>query len=604
MRTVTVDFETEAIEARPHYPPKPVGVSIKWWGKKPRYFAWGHPTKNNATEGEARAAVREAFRADEVVFHNAKFDLDVAETHMRLRPPVTFHDTLLLLFLHNPHARSLGLKETAEALLGEPPSERDAVRDWLVEAKVIRKGQKHGAFIAKAPGDLVGRYANGDTDRTEKLFRLLKEEVSPMAEAYQRELRLLPILLRNEREGVCVDVRALARDVKRYEKAQQVADAWLRKRLKRPELNFDAPKDLADALDSAGVVTEWTLTAAGQRSTAKKVMTSERFGDKRVFAALGYRQRLETCLAVFLRPWLAMAEASGGRIHTNWNQVRGGEGGTRTGRLSCSPNFQNVPKDWYDKNDGYVHPAWLGMPELPRMRRYVLPDKGQAIGHRDYNQQEPRILAHFEDDKLCAAYQADARTDVHSYVQQQIAELTGLDLSRRATKMLNLGLMYGMGLGRLAEGMGVDVETAKKVKAAQRKAVPGLALLEAEVKQRARSGGFVRTWGGRRYFVEPPVTVNGQLRTFEYKLLNYLIQGSAADCTKEALIRYESLRKDGRFMVTVHDELNISAPRRAVREELLRLRQAMESVEFAVPMLSDAKAGLTWGELKSVKEKR
>ena len=82
-------------------------------------------------------------------------------------------------------------------------------------------------------------------------------------------------------------------------------------------------------------------------------------------------------------------------------------------------------------------------------------------------------------------------------------------------------------------------------------------------------------------------------------MLNYLIQGSAADCTKQALINYDSVRKESRFLVTVHDEINISALKKAAKQELELLRQAMEAVEFSVPMLSDAKMGPTWGQLKA-----
>jgi DNA polymerase I-like protein with 3'-5' exonuclease and polymerase domains len=621
IEVVTVDFETEEIKQRPVYPPKAVGVSIKYRGKKARYFAWGHPTKNNSTKAQAGAALKDAYRSGlPLLFQNGMFDVDVAEEEFKLKPPPwdKYHDTLYLLFLHDPHARSLSLKPAAEKLLGMKPEERNAVNEWLLANGFIKKlDQKNaGAFISKAPGDIVGRYANGDTDRTELLFDFLIDKIleAGMGAAYDRERRLMPILLRNSREGMHVDVRALERDLAMYEKAQEKTDDWLRKRLKAPELNVDSDDEVAEALTASGVVTEWVMTATGKRSTAKKNMTVGMFKDKRVFTALGYRNRLQTCITVFMRPWLEMARSTG-RIFTQWNQVRQSHGdesqsGTRTGRLSCSPNFQNVPKDWYDKNDGFTKELFaalaklLGVPELPLMRKYITADPGGVFGHRDYNQQEPRILAHFENDKLCAQYNDDPRTDVHTYVQEQIKIIANLELARRPVKILNLGLIYGMGLGKLADGMGVDVETAKKVKAAQRKAIPGLAELDREIKFRGRSGQAVKTWGGRLYYVEPPKMIGGELKTFEYKLLNYLIQGSAADCTKEAIIRYDEIRKDGRFLVTVHDECNISAPKKAIKQEMLVLRKAMESVEFDVPMISDAKYGPTWGDLKKLEEKR
>jgi len=91
--------------------------------------------------------------------------------------------------------------------------------------------------------------------------------------------------------------------------------------------------------------------------------------------------------------------------------------------------------------------------------------------------------------------------------------------------------------------------------------------------------------------------------TFEYKLLNYLIQGSAADCTKEAIIRYMRVRKDGMFLSQVYDEINISVPGKALASEIRLLREAAESVEFDVPMLTDVEIGPNWHDLKPYQER-
>ena len=96
-----------------------------------------------------------------------------------------------------------------------------------------------------------------------------------------------------------------------------------------------------------------------------------------------------------------------------------------------------------------------------------------------------------------------------------------------------------------------------------------------------RDGEALRTWGGRLYYCEEPKYIDGKLRTFEYKLLNYLIQGSSADCTKEAMIRFhETKDPETTILLNVHDELLCSTPREIERQELDKLREAMESVEF------------------------
>ena len=608
LRPYVVDFETFQIEDRPKYPPVPVGVSIKAPGQQPRYFAWGHPTGNNCTKEEARQRLEDIWRSGrDLLFHNAKFDLDVAQEHLGLPLPAwhRVHDTLYLLFLKDPHAKSLSLKPSAERLLEMPPDERDEVAEWLVQHGVIRKGQNPGPHIAKCDGKVVGRYANGDVDRTIKLFdRLYPELDGREKQAYDRERRLMPILLANERQGIRFDASRASDDLPIYEGAMRLADDWLRARLYAPDLNLDADADVADALDTAKVVTDWVWTKGGngrppQRSVAKGNLTVDKFHDKEVFRVLNYRNKLQTVLSLNLRPWLAMASSSGGRIYTEWNQVRGDEKGTRTGRLSCS-RFQNIVKDFNDRGDGYEHPTALVLPALPLVRGYLLPDEGHLFGHRDYNQQEFRILAHYEDDLLRKTYVENPQADFHTLIQTVLKNRFKVTYERRAVKTINFGILYGMGVGLLAQRTGLSVEKAGVLRRAVREAVPGVAALEEELKRRGRAGEAVRTWGGRRYYCEPPAWSDKHQReiTFEYKLLNYLIQGSAADCTKEALIAYDAARQYGRLLVTVHDEINITVPKKHAENEMQILKKCMEDVKFDVPMLTDAKTGPSWGALK------
>ena len=623
---ICVDFETTSIEGRPVYPPKPVGVSVID-GKSKKYYAWGHPTGNNSTLAQAQGILQAIWNSDKpLLFHNAKFDLDVAEVHLGLKLPdwKRVHDTMFLVFLADPYALSFGLKESAERLLGMKPKEQEAVRTWLINQKFVKAKQKNwGAHIARAPGHLVGRYAIGDCVRTLKLFKKLHPWVVKrgMEGAYDRERELMPVLLEAERVGICVDVPALTRDIETFESAMLRVEEWLKKKLKVDDLNFDADRAVSDALHRAKAVKVWHTTAkTKKRSTSKKHLTRANFRDDKIFLALGYRNRLKTCLSMFMKPWLATATRvtlkeplvkpiTFGRIYTNYNQVRQSGGlhnvGARTGRLSTNPNFQNLPKWFYDKGDDYEHPKFIrDLPELPLCRRYLLPDAGCVIAHRDYNQQELRILAHFEDDGLLAAYRADPLMDVHTFVQKRIAEISGTTYERRHIKTMNFGMLYGMGIKRLAETLKVTPDQAKAMKQSQRNALPGLRELEYDLRVVAKEDKAIRTWGGREYHCEPPKDIEGVTRTFEYKMLNYLIQGSAADCTKQAIINYSKLKQHGRFILTVHDEINISVPRKHLKSELKLLKEAMETVAFDLPMLTDAKAGKNWASLETVKEKR
>lgn len=645
------DYETESIERRPAYPPRSVGCSLLLPGEKQTtYYCWGHPTellptKNVVWEPRERFAerVRDLRRSGvRVVYQNGKFDTDVEDTEFPGLPARSWDkvdDTLYLIFLHDPHAVSFSLKPSAQRILGLKPEEQDRLHDWLVTHKyVTRKEKDWGAYISKAPASVVGPYANGDVLRTKKLFEHLLPEIHRrgMMPSYDRERRLMPILLATERAGVRCALGAppttaqlnrgdlkprgtLEWDYVVYGKALADADAYIRRALKAPTLNVDADQDLGNALAAQGAVTEWTWTAgskdgkrAPQRSVSKKNLLIGHFKDRRLALVYAYRQRLQTCLSTFFESWLSMARAGGGRIYCTWNQVRqshdsGSAMGARTSRLSSSPNFQNIPKDFEDKNDGFVFEPWMAawLPPLPLMRRYLLPEEGEVWIHRDINQQELRFTAHFEDGELAAHYNAEPRFDIHSEMQRLMAEM-GLELNRPQTKIVNFSDLYGKGVTGLAEDLGVDRKTAQEIKAAKARLMPGVAALTDSVKARGMRGEPVRTWGGSEIYCEPPGYSEKHQRVmdFSYKLLNHLIQRSSAEFTKEVVIAYDAHpKRQARFLLTVHDELNSSSVRGRVKEEMRIKREVIENIPgVGVPMISDGKTGPNWAELKKYED--
>ena len=167
-------------------------------------------------------------------------------------------------------------------------------------------------------------------------------------------------------------------------------------------------------------------------------------------------------------------------------------------------------------------------------------------------------------------------------------------------KNTGFGLIYGMGVGKLAETSGLTVSEAQELKRAYLAIFPGLQTLYQEMRRRAVAGEPVRTWGGRLYHCEPPAIVKGRLMTFDYKLLNVLVQGSSADCTKEAVVRHaEAKDPDTDLLANVHDELLASCPRGRRREAMECMRSAMEGVEFDVPMLTEGTwSDRSWADLK------
>ena len=612
-----VDFETLPIQDRPLYPPPPVGVSVRLPGeKRSTYYAFGHAAGNTHTWAEARAAVARAYQHP-VVFHNAKFDLDVAEVHLGLPRPAwdQVHDTLFMAFLDDPRARDLGLKGLAERHLGLPPEERDEVLEWLLQHQPLpgvrltrgKQGEHYaGKWLCLAPPSLLGPYTCGDTDRTLRLFQHLWPKLSQarMLGAYDRERQLLPVLLEMERQGVPVDLPRLRQDVATYTEVHARLGAWVRQRLKAPDLNLDAGEQLAAALIRAGKLdeTRLPLTETGKPSTSADAL-AQAMTDPQLLSCLTYYGQLSTCLRTFMTRWLATAEASGGLIFTTWNQTRGDKGGTRTGRLSSTPNFQNIPNEFkplFSHEQKGLPKAPFALPPLPRVRGYVTAFPGHVLVGRDFSSQELRVLAHFEDDELREAYVQQPRMDLHQKAAELIAETTGLTISRKEAKTIAFSILYGSGLAKLSEGLGCSMDQAQQLRNAYLNALPGVKRLIQDLKDLAAAEQPLRTWGGRLYYCEEPALVKGRVRKFDYKMLNYLIQASSADQTKAAMVRLaESLRgTEARILLSVHDELLVSAPAREAKQIMALLKQSMEDAGLDVPMTSDGEHGTRWGEME------
>lgn len=615
-RPIVVDFETEAIEPRPDYPPRPVGVALRVPGRGAEYLAWGHPEGNNCTLDDARRRLAAAWADPQPkAFHNAKFDVEVAHVHLGLPYPSWdgLHDSMLLAFLADPYARSLELKPLAEKLLGEPPTERDELRDWIVanvpEARAAK--QRWGRYVCRAPARLVAPYAIGDVARTDRLTSLLLPRIKRegMTPPYERERRLIEILCRNERIGMSVDLERLRADVAAYGACLQRVDAWIGKRLRARDLDVDKREQLADAIDRAGLARGgWLLTPSGERSTSREAL-ERAISDRILLAALAYRASLATCLRTFMRPWLDVAERTGGRVHTTWRSTRDdAEYGARTGRLSSTPNLQNIPVEFEDEARTFQEVRFFehapGLLPLPLVRSYVVAgSKKRVLCGRDYNSQELRVLAHYEDGVLADKYRAEPRADVHRFVADMIVERFGVDLGpnpRKTAKTLNFLKVYGGGAPKLAVKLGVSIEQAQAIMRAYEAVFPDLNDLNKDLKARGRANEPIRTLGGRLYRAEPPRIVKNQLRSFEYKLLNYLVQGSSADMTKEAVVRHDADRGDARLVLTVHDEILIDAPKRGWRAAMAKLKTAMESIALDVPLLSDGEMGDRWTEMKEV----
>jgi len=619
-----VDAETEAIQSRPVYPPRAVGYAVKH-GRSKKYLSFGHPTGNNCTRSEAITYVKKVVRDHTCIFHNADFDLEVMEKD-GIKVRGEYHDTMRLAFLNEPRSMDLGLKPQAAYWLDQPAEEQDMLKAWILEniPEAKKRKSRWGEYICKAPGNLVGIYAKGDVQRTQDLFKLWDGEVirSGMREAYEREMALIPIKLGMEQTGIKVRLRKLKREIGAYQKVKDSMERAIQRRLGVKGLNPGSSPQLAKALLENDLLSRIVRTPTGKVSTKRQYLEAN-CTDKKLIEMLAIYGTCSTYIGTFLQNWIDTGEINDQYIQPNFNTVRstseygGGKSkGTRTGRLSSSdPNFQNVPSSVAGS------PHWRTLEKLQKLlkkqgvnfiglRDYFEPDEGCVFLRRDYSQQELRILAHFEEGDFLAMYHADPTMDAHDAVRELVRINVGMDFPRKHIKQTNFGIIYGMGIAKLAERLDLENSAAKILKGSVMKAVPGIRELQKSLKALAENDEPFYTWGGREYYCEEPAyikTPDGGKKKIEffYKMLNTLIQGSAADCTKVGMINVDQNINHGRMVLQVHDELILSVPRQHAKAEMVRMREAMEDVEFKLPMLSDGEIGArSWAGMKKVEDKR
>jgi DNA polymerase I-like protein with 3'-5' exonuclease and polymerase domains len=298
-----------------------------------------------------------------------------------------------------------------------------------------------------------------------------------------------------------------------------------------------------------------------------------------------------------------LKHAHKGRIHADVNQLRSETGGTISGRLSMqNPNLQQIPA----RN-----------PKVsPKIRSLFLPEKGQQWGIFDYSQQEPRLLVHYgavisdriELEGVSTLVQGYIKSEIDFH--QAVANMANID--RKQAKTINLGMMYGMGKGKLMSELGLDKDDIDKVFKQYHSTVPFVKELTDKTMRRASEKGYIRTIMGRKcrfHLWEPnhfgvhkalpqeqaEVEYGGMnkiKRAWTYKALNRLIQGSAADQTKMAMVK---LYREGFLpMIQVHDELDMSF---SSEEEKKKIIEVMEhAIELRVPSKVGAEIGPSWGE--------
>ena len=525
------------------------------------------------------------------VMHNAAYDLGwLTASGFVVRGRVL--DTMLAAPLLDENRFSFSLNSLGFDYLQEVKSEqglKQAAADFGVHPK---------KELWKLPAMYVGEYAEQDAALTLKLWQHFKIKMrqDEVESIFDIETELLPILIDLTFQGIRFD----------RPKCEQLIDEFKRKELEHIQqikslsgerVDIWAAASIAKAFDKMGL--SYPKTTTGLPSFTKTFLDSH---DHPAAKLVTEAREFNKTHGTFLEPYLRHS-AVDGRIHPHINQMRSEDGGTVTGRLSMNnPNLQQVP----------ARHEIIG----PLVRSLFLPEEGQLWAASDFSSQEPRLLVHYATllglpgaERMAEAYRSDPNTDFH----QMVADMAGI--KRKAAKTIGLGLMYGMGKQKLANSLDLPLDEAAELIGTFHSKVPFLrGTIDAVMRriEHPASGGSIRTLLGRkcRFPLWEPIEygINKALpreqaaieygprikRAMTYKGLNRLIQGSAADQTKVAMI---ALHKAGfRLLLQVHDEIAISVDGRNDADHASRIMQ--EAITLEVPSRVDVEIGPSWGEAK------
>jgi len=519
------------------------------------------------------------------IFHNAMYDVGWLR---RLGVDVsgTIQDTMVAAPLVNENRNRYSLDSLGSEYCGERKDEsllKEAAHSFGVDPK---------SGMWKLPSNYVGPYAEQDAVLTLKLWQVLKELIDKeeVRQIYTLERDLLPLLLEMRWNGVRVDENA-AEEKSKYLKREEYKLLDQITKDYGTAIEVWNARSIAKAFDKAGLTYPRTPKSNQPSFTAQWLEGHTHILPQSIVKARRYNKMRTTFIDKMI-----FEHSHNGRIHGQMHPLRSDDGGTVTGRFSYStPNLQQVPaRD----------------PELgPLIRGLFIPEEGCLWGAFDYSQQEPRLTVHYASltnqpgaENAVVQYR-DENADFH----QIVADMA--NIPRKQAKDINLALSYGMGKKKLIYTLGISDSEAEDLIAKYHQRVPFVKALADSCMRNAGNRGHVTTLLGRKCrfnLFEPrgertiplPYAEASEkwgeeniARSYTYKALNRLIQGSAADMTKKAML---DLYKEGYIPhVQVHDELDISVE---TKQQAKEIKEIMENcVQLEVPNIVDAELGTTWG---------
>ena len=570
-----------------------IAIAVKDWAA---YYPIAHESGPNLERKKVLGWFQDVLKTKaDKIFHNAIYDMCWIH-RLGLTVHGTIVDTMIMTSLVNENRFRYDLNSVSYDYTGMTKNEtalQEAAKEWGVDPK---------AEMYKLPAMYVGDYAEKDAEITLALWQELKKEIEfqDLQSIVELEQKVFPCILDMKIKGVRVSeeqVESLEYKLKKtygshikriHDDTGIYPEVWAAKSIENicKKLNIDD-------FDR----TEKTNKPSFTKSYLKKHKNP-------VLRSLNSARELDKLANTFLKSIKNYVYK--GRIHADIHQLRGDFGGTITGRLSYSnPNLQQLPN--------YTD---IGM----GIRSIFLPEERHRWGCFDYSQQEPRLVVHYALATLGTTGVASiaeeynkegSDTDFH----KMVADITGMP--RREAKTINLGLFYGMGKAKLQDQLGVAEQRAKELLDTYQKKVPFVKQLIYHTMDRAQQRGWIRTilgrkcrfnkWEPRTFGLHKPQTFeeaslehgSGNIkRAFTYKALNKLIQGSAADMTKQAMV---NLREAGITpMVQLHDELNVSYEN---EKQANNIKEIMEqAVPLKVPNKVDFEDGECWGDIINNRE--
>jgi DNA polymerase I-like protein with 3'-5' exonuclease and polymerase domains len=564
-------------------------IAVDGWSG---YYPIAHEGGGNMDRQKVLKWIKEVLETPATkIFHNAMYDVCWLKAYgFKINGMIV--DTMVMASLIDENRFSFTLNSISFEFLREVKDEKalkEAAQSFGLDAK---------AEMYKLPAMYVGNYAEKDAELTLELFKTLSREIKKqnLENIYQLETELFPCLIEMKFKGVRVDVEK-AHKLKQQLNTEEKQLLLEVKKHTGEEVEIWAARSIAKVFDKLAL--SYELTSKSKLPSFTKNFLSEH--PHPTIKLIAKAREINKAHTTFIDTILKHQYK--GRIHADINPIRSDQGGTVTGRFSYSnPNLQQIPARNKD----------LG----PMIRSLFIPEVNYKWGCFDYSQQEPRLVVHYAaatepicfDDSVINIVKKFKNDSVDFH--QTVADMA--DISRTQAKTINLGLFYGMGKNKLQAELGLSKVDADNLFNKYHENVPFVKDLMNRTSNHAQESGSIGTLLGRKcrfdkwepntFGMHTPMSYEEAERTygrgrikraFTYKALNKLIQGSAADMTKKAML---DLYKEGIIPhIQIHDELDISIESEEQAKKIIEIME--NAVTLAVPNKVDFESGDTWGDI-------